>query len=109
MTTQKSTSIKIGDFILRNDSVLEYPDGSLIDLKKAVVANIGIMPEDDLWVVTLLTKAAIYRLQMNTKDSLEVIGFKFDNFNDALTMHSILCHKLFDIKPNKEIDEKDNE
>jgi len=90
-------SIKIGEYILRNNAVLEYPDGSLIDLKKANVENIGIMPEDNNWVVTLLTKAAIFRLQNNTKDTLEVIGFRFDTFKEAAFAHNLFCMELFDI------------
>jgi len=99
-------SIKIGEYILR-DSILEYPDGSIIDLKKASVTNIGIMPEDEKWVVTLLTKAAIYRLQNNSRDSLEVIGFAFRTFNEASIAHNIFCRVIFKVEDGE--DEKEGE
>jgi len=94
-------SIKIGTFILRKDAILEFDDGSLIDLNKADVTNVGIM-YDGVWTVTLLTKAAIYRLQTKAKDSLELIGFNFESYSEAIFAHNLICQEIFKVHEKKE-------
>ena len=98
-------SIEIGDYILRESGVVEYSDGTIIDLEKAGVLNIGIMLEDDRWVVSLITRAAILKLQKNITNDLQVIGFKFDEFKEAIVVHNILCLQLFKIEDMGEINE----
>jgi len=84
-------SIKIGRFILRGKGLIEYPDGKIIDLDKARPINIGIMQEEDKWNVTFLTEAALLRLKTGQDEQLNVVGFHFDNIDDAFLFHNTLA------------------
>ena len=92
------------------DTVLvTYPDGHVVDLGLIKPIQIGILQEDDegenKWVVSLVTKEAINRLQMNITEKIELVGLRFDDFNDALMAHELLCKWVLkkDFTPAREI------
>jgi hypothetical protein len=96
----KDNSIKIGDFILREAGVVEYPDGTMVDFEKAQPLEIGIMREGEQWVVSLITKASVYKLKKGMTEDLEIIGLHFNEFKDAILVHNLLCVQIF--KPEKD-------
>ena len=99
-------SIKIGEYILRESGIIEYPDGTIVDFKKAQPVEIGIMRENNTWIVSLTTKASIYKLKMRMTENLEIIGLRFNNIKEALLVHNFLCRQIFNIEDIKGSDDK---
>jgi len=101
--TPYTTSIKIGEYILRDDGTVEM-SGDNIDLRKANIINVGLITENEQWVVTLITKASILKLEKGITKNLEVIGFRFVTFEEAISAHNFLAVTLLTniVKDNHE-------
>lgn len=113
----------IGDYIFtispqpKDTVIVTYPDGHKIDLGLIHPVQIGVHQEPDtnLWVVSMVTKEALDRLQMNITEKIELIGLRFLEFDRALEAHELLCKWVLKkdftqariIKPIPEPEEED--
>ena len=89
------------EFYLDNESVLvkflNNPDQKTISLKPLNIEIIGIMNSTELtqkWMVCIITKESIQKLQKQVADSLELIGFHFNDRKTALTVQNFLINYL---------------
>ena len=80
-----------GNLIVEFLNKPELPDADLSMINTAVV---GIMRDDSKWTVTIISKESIQKLQLSITNSLEVVGFSFDTFEEALDVQKFIIYYL---------------
>ena len=87
------------------DVHITYPDKHIIDLGMINPVQIGIQLEEEIWVVSLLTKEAVERLRMNITEQIELIGIRFKDYKNAIHAHNLLC--MWILKKDENTEESD--
>jgi len=77
------------------DIIVKYPDGRMIDLGRINVINIGLMPQEEEYNVTLFTRESFRKVRKGITDNVELIGFHFEEFGAAILCHNLLSMHLF--------------
>ena len=92
-------------FTLTKDGVIvKYIyDTSLkdINLSKINIEMVGIMPFADKnkpWVVSIISKESIHKLQMQITPTLDVVGFHFDNYTTAVSVQALILQSMSEQK-----------
>jgi len=81
-----------------NTVEVQFPDGKVISLATVNPINIGLTVDDtteEKFIVTLITKASLMKVQKNITTNLEVLGFKFRSRSSALLVLNFLCANMF--------------
>lgn len=79
------------------DSVqVTYPDGHQIDLGIINPIQIGISHSEGKWIVNIITAQSVQKLANNITEKLEMIGFRFDRIDNAITVHHFLVKELLE-------------
>jgi hypothetical protein len=73
---------------------LKEKEPNKIDLKVLNVETIGIMKENDNWVVVIITTEALKKLQGGISESLETVGFSFKDKDTAMSIQNFLINYL---------------
>jgi hypothetical protein len=95
------------EFIIDNDRDIKvkYPNGKIIDLNKINIINVGLMPQEGEYTVTLFTSESFIKMRKGITENIELVGFHFENFGAAILCHNLLSMHLFkpDINESQEI------
>ena len=80
---------------------VRFKDMTEISLAGLAIEVIGIRKEHpEMWSVSLVTDIAIKKLRAQTEDTLQLITFDFDTFQEAITCQSFLALKLYQTQPS---------
>jgi len=100
----KTINTEYYKFIFNRDKItinVEYLDGTLIELHKLNIVNIGITPNNGIFTLTIITKEGIQKLHLNITNNLETIGFKFTTLSEAIVVQASMLSLLFGDINNK--------
>ncbi len=96
-------------FILNHKLMVQYlKDDKAISISDLEIEMFGIMETiGDKHTVAILTPGGIQKLKHNVSETLEVIGFTFDDLNTALAVLNFCLYWLEDLK-EKEKENNEN-
>jgi len=68
-----------------------------INLRNLNIEIVGIMKSKDKdkpWVLTIISKESIQKLQMQITKSLDIVGFHFKDYSTAISVQSFILQNL---------------
>ncbi len=80
-------------FILKNKIIVRYlnkPDTPLVVISDLDIEMVGLMPRKDGWSATIITKAGLQKLKHQVSETLEVIGFDFNDLDTAIKVQHFI-------------------
>jgi hypothetical protein len=97
----KTVDLEIGKYVFIYDGSvkIDYLDGNVIDLQKIKPISVCIMKDGNFWIVNILTNAALLKVKRGLTDTLELLGFEFQEYMDAILAHNFLT--LYLLSPER--------
>ena len=76
-------------FIYDGTVKVDFKDNHVIDLDRLNIISVCITLEDT-WIVNLITKEALYKYKEEITETLETVGFRFEEYMNAILAHNFL-------------------
>ncbi len=95
-------------FITANKVMVKYlnkPDTPVVVISDLDIEMVGLMPRGDGWSAIVVTKAGIQKLRHNITDTLEVIGFNFNDLDTAMSVQHFIVVWLEKLKIQEDIND----
>jgi hypothetical protein len=87
-------------FLDHNNVIVKYvskPHLKNINLRNLNIEIVGIKPSEDKnkpWILVIISKESIQKIQMQITKSLDVVGFYFKEYATAVAVQSFILQNL---------------